>query len=88
MQNFVIIQRTSSVYLAEAVVGTRSHALLGVRSVTRKGPQEHLDICAWLSVAGHFCKSESRVPLLRSGVCYRLSELLQTGWLTRWVWSN
>ena len=76
------------VYLAEAVVGTRSQVLLEMRSHIWKTPQEHLDCCAWLSVIGCFCESESWVPLLWSGVWYYLTELFQTGWLTRWVWSN
>ena len=35
-----------------------------------------------------FCKCKSLVPLLRSGVWYRPTELLQTDWLTCWVWRN
>ena len=35
-----------------------------------RGLQAHLDSCVWLSVAGRFCKSESQVPLLRSGFWY------------------
>ena len=86
MQNFVIVQRSSLVYLTEAVVGTRSQASLGVKSLIRGSPPEYLDRCIRLSVAGRFCESESRVPSLRSGVWYRLTEFLQMGWLTCWVW--
>ena len=46
MQNFVILQRSSLVYLAEAVVGTGPHASLGVRSLIWRSPQEHLNCCA------------------------------------------
>ena len=66
MQNFVIVQRSSSVYLAEAMMGTRPHALLGINSLIRRSLQEYLDRCTRLSVAGHFCESESVVPSLQS----------------------
>ena len=55
----------SLVYLAEATMGTRSHALLCVRSLIWRSPQEHLDRCTWLSVAGRFCKNKSPLPLLQ-----------------------
>ena len=35
-----------------------------------------------------FFESASLVPSLRSRICYCLTELLQMGWLTHWVWSN
>ena len=40
-----------SVYFAEAGVGTRSHALLGMRSFIRRRPKEYLDQTrAWRGV--------------------------------------
>ena len=88
MQNIVIVQRSSSVYLAEAMVGTGSHALLGMKPLIWRSPYGHLDCYTQLSVAESFCENESRVPSLWSGVWYRLTELLQIDWLTRWVWRN
>ena len=73
-------------YLAEAGVGTGPPASFGVSFLIWKSPQEHLDRCVRLKPVERF--GESEVPSLRSGVRYRLTELLQTGWLTRWVWSN
>ena len=79
MQNIVIVQRSSLVYLAEVMVGTRPHVLLDVRPPIQRSPQRHLDCCTRLSVAGCFCESESQMPSLRSS----LTKLLQMGWLTR-----
>ena len=56
----------SSMYLAEAAVGTGSHTSLGVRSLIWRSPQKHLDRCTRLSVAGRFCKSKSPLPSLQS----------------------
>ena len=42
MQNIVIAQKSSSVYLMEAMVGTGPHASC-VRPFIRRSPQEHLD---------------------------------------------
>ena len=78
----IIIQRSSLVYLTEATVGTRFHALLGVRSFIRKSSQEHLDCCIWWSVAGHFYESE--MPLrhcCRAGFgIIKLSFSKRAGW--------
>ena len=75
----VIVQRSSSVYLTEAVVGTRFHASLGMRSLIWRSPQEHLDSYARLSVArvraGYDCCI----------AWHNLIELFQMGWLTHWV---
>ena len=78
MQNIVIVQRSSSVYMAKAMVGTGPHALR-MKPLIRRSPQEHLDYCTQLSVMGRFYESESRVPSLWSGVWYHLTEFLQTG---------
>ena len=78
----VVVRKFSSVYLTEAAVGTRFHISLGVRSLIRKSPQEHLDSCARLSVA------RMRVGCYCCAAWHSLIELLQTGWLTRWVWRN
>ena len=72
MQNIVIIQKSSLVYLAEAMVGTGPYASLSVRPFIQKSPQEHLDCCTRLSVVRRFCESGSRVPSLWSN----LTELL------------
>ena len=50
--------------LGEAMVGTGPHASLDMRFLIQRSFQKHLDCCTQLSVAGHFCESESRVPLL------------------------
>ena len=84
MQNIIIVRRSSLVYMAEAMVGTGPYTSLDVRPLIQKSPQRHLDCYIRLCVAGYFCESESRVPSLRSS----LTELLQTDWLTRWVWRN
>ena len=42
MQNIVIVQRSSSVYLAEAMVGTGPHVLY-VKPFIRRSSQGHLD---------------------------------------------
>ena len=73
----------SSVYSAEAGVRTGPHASLGVRSLIRRSPQEHLDRSTRWSVF-----ARARAHCHRCGAWYRLTKLLQTGWLTRWVWRN
>ena len=61
MQNIVIIQRSSLLYLTEAMVKTGPHVSLGVKPLIQKSPQKHLDYCTRLSTmemrAGcHYCK--------------------------------
>ena len=72
-----------------AAVGTRFPALLnaGVPCL-EESPRASESLCPNKSVAGRFYENKSLVPSLRSGVWYCLTELLQTGWLTRWVWRN
>ena len=69
MQNFVIIQRSSLVYLAEAMVGTGLLALLvpGV-SCSKKSPRAFESLCPNASMAGRFHKSKS---LMLSRHCCR-----------------
>ena len=85
----VIARRFSSVYLTEAVVGTRFPALLNVGVLClEKSSRASKSLCPNGSMAGRFCESKSLVPLLWSEVWYPLTKLFQTGWLTHWVWRN
>ena len=46
MQNIIIVQRSSSMYLAEAIVGTGPHALLGtIRIPCLKSPNSSWLLC-------------------------------------------
>ena len=67
MQNFVIVQKSSSVYLAEAMVGTGLPVLLipGV-SCSKESLKASESLCPNGSAVGSFCKSENVVPSLRS----------------------
>ena len=56
--------------------------------ILNESPRASGFLCPNKSVARRFCKSKSLVSLLRSGVWYSLTEPIQTGWLTRWVWRN
>ena len=56
--------------------------------ILKESPRASGLLCPNGSVVGRFCKNISLVSLLRSGVSYPLTEPLQTGWLTRWVWRN
>ena len=69
MQNFVIVRKSSSVYLVEA----------GVLSSGYPNSSRLL-----------FLAERGGAFLQEPGVKFEivLTELLQTGWLTRWVWSN
>ena len=75
----VIVRKSSSEYLTEAAMGNRFHALHRVRSLIRRSRQEHLDSCAQLSM------TSVRVGYHRYAAWYSQTELLQTGWLTRWI---
>ena len=65
MQNFVIVQRFSSVYLAEAMVesGLPTLFVLGV-SYLKESPRASELLCPNGSAAGRFCESVNVALLL------------------------
>ena len=65
-----------------------SHIAWCEAPLLKESPRASKLLCPNGSVVGRFCESKSLVPSLRSGVWYPLTEPLQTGWLTRWVWRN
>ena len=79
------------VHLAEAVVETGPHVSLAGEVLYSKESSRASGSLYPTECGGAFLQERELgtiAALLRSGIWYHQIELFQTGWLTRWVWSN